>query len=91
MDNMQFDELWERAEVESHAARLAAGYPAWRSRRRTAGMAVMALLIAGAALPMMVTGRHQGAGYGGNTVAYCNCSDITDRYWTDMAEELLLS
>lgn len=86
----QFDELWERAEAGRHADRLAADYPAWRTRRRTAGVTAMALIVAGASLPLLNTSR-QTSPDSGYTVAYSNRSDIAPQYWGEMAEELLLS
>ncbi len=90
INEKQFDELWERAEAGSHAAKLMAGYPAWRTRRRAAGVAVMALLVAGAALPMLTNGRQEMPS-NDYYVAYCNRGDIAPQFWGEMAEELLLS
>lgn len=84
MDDKRFDALWQRAEAESYASRLAAEYPAWRTRRRrTAGiMSAMVLAIAVAA-PLVYHPRP-------SVHIYCNNPAINDNHWTEMADALLM-
>ncbi len=84
MDEKRFEELWERAEANEYATKLAAEFPAWRAaRRRTAGIVTgMALTIAVAA-PLAFhphSSEH----------IYCNNSSYSDSYWTETASALLL-
>lgn len=88
MTNEEFDKLWEQAESEHYAAEMAAEYPVWRARRRrNIGIAALTLVV-GASLPLLQT-RAQ-PGHDNYTVAYCNHTDITDQYWVDMADKLLM-
>lgn len=90
MKEEQFDELWARAEAEKYAAALAAEYPAWRGRqRKRMGVAAMVLVLAGASLPMMLTGTNNTVLHEGYAMAYCNKSGIGDQYWVDLAGDML--
>ena len=82
MKQEQFDELWARAEAERYATKLAAEYPAWRTRqRRRMTVAALVLVVAGAALPLEHDGYAQ---------TYCNKPDIEEQYWVDLAGEMLM-
>ncbi len=88
MNDRDFETLWEKAEAGSHAARLAAEYPAWRRKtRRTlsmvAGVAVVLAVAAPIALAPSTTGNF-------NKV-YSNRADIQDQQWVDLADELLMN
>lgn len=86
MTEEQFDTLWQRAEAEGHASRLAAEYPAWRQRqRRTVGMvAVLAIMVA-VAVPLL-TVQHTPKEF--NRV-YCNRTGTADAQWAELAAEML--
>ncbi len=85
---MTFNELWEQAEAEHYASKLASEYPAWRTQRRhTAGMVAGIALILAVATPMMLT---QSA-TGNSEKVYCNNAAYDDNHWVDMADELLMT
>lgn len=86
MNREDFDKLWERAEAESHATRLAQEYPAWRTRqRRTSGMAIAAAVLLAVAVPALAP-HHSGYGK-----VYCNRTGVADQQWADLASEMLLN
>lgn len=88
--NESFEELWKELEAESYGTRLAAEYPAWRTRRRrNIGIAAMALVTVGASLPLLLSGSQMLPQHDSYIVAYCNRADIADQYWVDMADQLL--
>lgn len=87
MTDDRFDELWARAEAESHADRLAAEYPAWRKqRRRNVGVAMAAAVMMAAAVPLLAP---QGAPQDFEKV-YCDRGDIDNGYWVGLASDLLM-
>jgi ferric-dicitrate binding protein FerR (iron transport regulator) len=92
MDEERFEEIWERAEAEHYGQRLAAEYPAWRTRRnRMAGMAMLTLAAVGIALPLWQTSLQPAPQEEGYTVAYCNSLAIAGQSWANMADELLMN
>lgn len=92
MDEERFEEIWEMAEAEHYSHRLAAEYPAWRTRRnRVAGLALLTLTAAGVGLPLLRNNALPTAQHEGYTAAVSNRTDITDQYWVNMADELLMS
>lgn len=91
MKQEQFDELWSRAEAERYATKLAAEYPAWRTRqRRRMSVAALVLVVAGAAIPLTLGGAQPMLEHEGYAKAYCNKADIEDQYWVDLAGEMLM-
>lgn len=90
MNEEQFEALWQRAEAEGYAKRLASYYPEWRAhRRRVAGFTILIVAALSAATPFLLKPQldtHNDA----YLTAYCNRSGISDQYWVDMADELLL-
>lgn len=83
----QFDALWQRAESDGHAARLAAQYPAWRTRRRrTTGIVASATVLLLVASPFAMNSLRSSQ----HEKVYCNRSGISDRQWTDLAAAMLL-
>ena len=89
MKEQRFDELWDLAGVESHAAKLASEYPLWRTRRRrTAGMVAGVALVIAVALPVLMPHRNNNNTY--YAKVYCNRTGIADQHWVDLADELLL-
>lgn len=84
MDDKRFDALWQRAEAEGYASRLAAEYPSWRTRRqRTAGI-MSAMVLAIAVATPLVYHPHPSAHI------YCNNPAFNDSHWTEMADALLM-
>lgn len=85
MNEQKFEQLWQRAEAESHASRLAGEYPAWRTRRRrTAGMAAVAAVMLAVAVPALAP-HH--SSYGN---VYCNRTGMAEKQWVDLASDMLL-
>lgn len=83
----QFDTLWQRAEAEEHATRLAAEYPAWRRRqRRTTGIAAAVLAVAAVTVTLLSSPTATDYEH-----IYCNHDGVADNYWVAMADELLMS
>ena len=84
MDEKRFEALWERAEAEGYATRLAEEYPGWRARRRRAGgiVAGVALVLA-VATPLVYTPMPE-------MKVYCNNAAYDKSHWTDMASNLLM-
>ncbi len=84
MDEKRFEELWQRAEAEGYASKMAAEFPAWRSaRRRTAGIATglaMAVIVAVPALNHIQPSEQ----------IYCNNPAFSNSHWTEMASTLLM-
>jgi hypothetical protein len=86
----QFEALWQRAEADGYAKRLASEYPSWRAhRRRMAGFAILFVAVAGTAIPFLKNPKMEpdNKNY---LMAYCNRDDISAQYWVDMADELLI-
>lgn len=91
MKQEQFDELWARAEAERYGAKLAAEYPAWRTRqRRRMSVAALVLVVVGTALPLTLGGTQPMLEHEGYAKAYCNKADIEDQYWVDLAGDMLM-
>jgi len=90
MNEQRFEELWQRAEGAEHGRRLAEEYPVWRQhRRRNLGVAASLAVIVAVALPLM-NPSHNVAASDSYTMAYCNRTGITNQYWVDMADALLM-
>ena len=86
MSDNQFDALWQRAEAEGYASRLAAEYPAWRARRRrTEGSLLGMALVAAVALPLAL---REPAMHDFDRVV-CNRTGIADAQWAALAADLL--
>lgn len=92
MNEQEFEKLWQEAEAENYAQRLAAEYPAWRARRRrNMGVAASLILAVGIALPLFHRPQTASpAQHESYVVAYCNCPDVADQYWVDLASDLLI-
>ena len=87
MNEKQFEELWVKAEAESHAEKLAAEYPVWRQKtRRTLSMAAGVALVLAVATPIAMS---PSATCNYNKV-YCNRAGIQDQQWVNLADELLM-
>lgn len=85
MTEEKFDALWQRAEAESHAERLAAGYPAWRQRqRRMTGIAAAVLVAAAVATPLLSPSAENEFEH-----VYCNRTGTADAQWAAVAADLL--
>ena len=93
MTEEEFDALWQRAEAAPHTARLMEEYPVWRrNRRRNLGVAaslVAVVAVVAVALPLL-THQQPTIHNDSYTVAYCNRPDMTNQYWVDMADALLM-
>ena len=89
MNDREFERLWERAEAESHAAKLSAEYPVWRHNIRR-NMGVMASLVAVAAVSLPLLTRTPAAADDNYMAAYCNRPELGAQYWVDMADALLM-
>lgn len=90
MTEEEFDALWQRAEAAPHTARLMEEYPVWRrNRRRNLGVAASLVAVVAVALPLL-THQQPTVHNDSYTVAYCNRADMTDQYWVDMADALLM-
>ena len=88
MNDRDFEQLWERAEAEGHAARLTAEYPDWRHKtRRTLSMAAGVALVLAVATPIALSPSATGS----YNKVYCNRTGIQDQQWVDLADELLMS
>ena len=79
MDEKRFEALWERAEAEGYATRVAEEYPGWRARRIVAGVA----LVLAVATPLVYTPMPE-------MKVYCNNAAYDESHWTDMASNLLM-
>ena len=89
MNEQRFEELWNRAEVEGYASRLASEYSAWRTKtRRTAGMVAGVALVVVLAVPALMPHKTMDRTYSANV--YCNRTGIDNQHWVDLADELLL-
>ena len=90
MNEQRFEELWQRAEGAEHGRRLAEEYPVWRrQRRRNLSVAASLAVIVAVALPLMST-SHNAVVSDSYAMAYCNRTDISNQYWVDMADALLM-
>ena len=90
MNEEQFEALWQKAEAEGYAKRLASDYPVWRARRRkVAGFAILFVAVMGAALPFLLNSQPEPHS-DSYLIAYCNRENISTQYWVDMAEDLLM-
>lgn len=90
MTEQEFDALWQRAEAAPHTSRLLEEYPVWRrQRRRTLGVAASLVAVVAVALPLLTRPQHSMSN-DNYTVAYCNRPDMTNQYWVDMADALLM-
>lgn len=88
MNEKRFEELWERAEAEGYASRLASEYPAWRTKtRRTAGMVAGLALMVAVAVPALMPHKTTDSTYYANV--YCNRTGTDNQHWVDLADELL--
>lgn len=90
MSEEQFDALWQRAEASGHASQLAAEYPVWRHNiRRNLGVFASLVAVVAVSLPLL-THPHTGSGNDAYMMAYCNRPDVTNQYWVEMADALLM-
>ena len=89
MTEQEFDTLWQRAAAEPHVARLLEEYPVWHRNRRRRGVAVTMVALAAVALPLL-TLPQPAATDKNHTATYCNRPDITEQYWIEMADALLM-
>lgn len=89
MNEKRFEELWERAEAEGYASRLASEYPAWRTKtRRTVGMVAGLALVVAVAVPALMPHKTLDSTY--YAKVYCNRTGTDYQHWVDLADELLL-
>lgn len=89
MNEQRFEELWERAEAEGYASRLASEYPAWRTKtRRTAGMVAGLVLMGAVAVPTLMP--HKTMDSTDYAKVYCNRTGTDNQHWVDLADELLV-
>ena len=89
MNEQRFEELWERAEAEGYASRLATEYPVWRTKtRRTAGMVAGWALVVAVAVPALMPHKTMDSTY--YAKVYCNRTGTDYQHWVDLADELLL-
>ncbi len=89
MNEQQFEELWDRAEARRYASSLAAGYPAWRTRRRrTAGVVAGLAMAAVLSFPVLMPHKGMDSVY---AKVYCNRTGTDDMHWVGLADELLLA
>jgi ferric-dicitrate binding protein FerR (iron transport regulator) len=90
MTEQEFDTLWQRAAAAPHATRLLEEYPVWhRNRQRRLGAAALLVAVAAVALPLL-TLPQPAATDKNHTAIYCNRPDITDQYWDELADALLM-
>ncbi len=90
MNEQRFEELWDRAEAEGYASRLASEYPAWRTKtRRTAGIVAGLALVIAIAVPALMPHKIMDSTY--YSKVYCNRTGTDNQHWVDLADELLLS
>ncbi len=86
MNNMTFEELWEREERQGLERRLRQEYPAWRRRRRARRVALASVaVLAGVALYDF----HLPLSTRGYDAVACNRSGIADSHWVDVAAKTL--
>ena len=91
IDEDKFNEVWERAEAETYASRMKTEYPHWRTRRRrTVGVAALAIATTGIALQILPTKTQPMTAGGKHSVTICNRTDMASQYWVDMADALLM-
>ena len=85
MTDEEFNQLWQRAEAESYAARLAQEYPAWRTRQRhRAAIVAAAAVMLAVAVPVFTPSRSS------HLQVVCNRSGMPDAGWVDLASAMLL-
>ena len=84
MNEVEFDELWQRAEAEGYGQRLASEYHVWRRRRLRATYIVV---VATAAISILTAQQRQLRNY---EKVYCNRAGTTDEQWVSLVEEMLM-
>ena len=87
MDEKRFEELWQRAEAEGYASKMASEFPAWlrrRNHRRTVSIAVAVLGIAGFSILYSQSSIPDGYDY-----VCCNRGGVADAHWADVASHIL--
>ncbi len=88
MTESEFEELWQRAEAESHGKRFAAEYGDWRlKQRRIKGAVVATVVVAAMAFPLLKMQPHQSRDY---DKIYCNRVGTDDAQWASLASEMLM-
>jgi hypothetical protein len=89
MNEVEFDELWQRAEAEGYGQRLASEYHVWRRRRLRATyiVAVVCVVVATAAISILTAQQRQLRNY---EKVYCNRAGTTDEQWVSLVEEMLM-
>ena len=91
MNNDRFEHLWQTAEAERYSAKMAGGYGAWRTGvRRKVGVAAMSLALLAVGVPLASNLAGRGMQTDSYLAAHSNCKEISNQYWVDMAEDLLL-
>ncbi len=89
MNEQRFEQLWNLAEAESYATKLAAEYPAWRTKtRRTTGIVMGLALVIAVAIPALMP--HNAVGKTYYAKVYCNRTGTADQHWVDLSNELLI-
>lgn len=90
MTEQEFDSLWQRAEAKTHSTKLMEEYPKWHgNQRRNIGIVASLVIAVAVALPM-TTHPRQDETDRDYTVAFCNKADVSDAYWIEMADALLM-
>lgn len=89
MNEQKFEELWDRAEAEGYASRLASEYQGWRTKtRRTKGFVAGIALVIAVATPVFMPNR--ALDDPSKAKVFCNRTGTSEQYWIDLADELLI-
>ncbi|MBO4599652.1 MAG: hypothetical protein J5641_02825 [Bacteroidales bacterium] len=88
MTTEEFDNLWQEAEAEGMARRMAKEYPAWERKQRRWRNGIVAVAVCGlmttATLPLLAPKEHEDY-----VAVYCNRQGTTDAQWVALAAEML--
>lgn len=88
MNEQEFDNLWQEAEIKELAHRMVQGYPAWAQRRKRRQNGIMAGLAIGVVAAFTPGLWHPSVNDNYITVC-CNRTNIDDSQWVDLASEML--
>ena len=90
MTEQEFDRVWQEAEVEALAQRMAQEYPAWVRRKKRLRNSIVAAMFVGAVaattLPLLRPNTHKEY-----MLVCCNRSNSDDEQWVQLAANMLMN